>query len=69
MTLSRLKTLFCKISLDDNRASGPVCCALSSTLCMDIFICRIKAAVSSIKFPVVALLEFISKKKKSQIRE
>lgn len=28
-----------------------------------VFICSIKAAVSSIKFPVVGLLEFISKKK------
>lgn len=60
MTLSRLKMLFCKISLNDNRVSGPVGCPSSS--CTDIFICSIKAAVSSIKFPVVGFLEFISKK-------
>lgn len=59
MTLSQLKMLFCKISLNDN---GVWSTGLSIVVCA-VFICSIKAAVSSIKFPVVGLLEFISKKK------
>lgn len=57
------KCFFCKISLNDNRVSGPVG-RLSSLLARtDIFTYGIKAAVSSIKFPVVGLLKCISKKK------
>lgn len=61
MILSRLKMLFCKTSLNDNRASGPV--GWPSSSCADIFICCIKTAVTSIRFLVVGLLEFTSKKK------
>lgn len=61
MTLSRLKMLFCKISLNDNQVSGPAVCP--SLLCTDVFICNIKAVVCSIKFPVVGFLELPSKKR------
>lgn len=59
MTLSRLKMLFCQISLNDNLVSGPAVCLTPSRA--KVFICSIKAAVCSIKFPVVGLLELASK--------